>query len=559
MAARFLGCVFLLVGVLSWAKADSQAIGTKGAVATGHPLASQVAKEIIAKGGNAVDAAVAAGLMLGVVDGFNSGIGGGCFLLIRKANGEVIAIDGRETAPAAAARDMFLRDGKAVAALSQTGPLAVGVPGAVAAYDMALHEHGRLGWKDVAEPAARVAEEGFKVTAGYASRIASVADDLRKFPAAAAILLPSGSPLKEGELLQQADLARTYRSLAAQGREAFYRRDFAKRTAAWMHEHGGLITEEDLGQYRAIRREAIRSHYRGHTILGFPPPSSGGVHVAQILGILEGFELRRLSEGQRAHVIAEAMRFAFADRAFWLGDPDFAKVPRGLISPDYAAGLAKKIDLGKRTDVTEHGMPPDAASHLFGQKHTTHFCVADAEGNWVACTATINTSFGSKIVVPGTGVFLNNEMDDFAAQPGVPNFFGLLGSEANAVAPGKRPLSSMSPTIVLDPQGQPVFSVGAAGGPMIITASALAVINRLDFGRDATDALAQPRLHHQWRPDRLLLERRAPDSLAEDLARWGHKVERAEAIAIAQAIGRRPDGTFEAATDPRGYGTALAW
>ena len=549
-----LSIVFTLALLLhGWFVLAGDAAPARGMVATVHPLATEAGVEAMRRGGNAVDAIIAAGLTLGVVDTHNSGLGGGCFLLIRRTNGEVIAIDGRETAPAAATRDMFLRNGKAVAELGETGALAVGVPGQVAAFHEAGAKFGRLPWKEHCFAAAKIAETGFPVTRNYASRLAGVAKELGKFPASRAIFLrPDGQSWSAGEVLRQPDLALTLRALGGQGRDWFYRGPFATATAVWMRANGGLITETDFANYQAKPRAPLRTTYRGHEIVGFPPPSSGGVHVAQILNVLEHFDLKSLGADSPdfVHVVAEAMKLAFADRAHWLGDPDFAPVPRGLVDKAYAAQLAKKIDLKKATPVPQHNTPPNSTSDVFS-KHTTHFSAADAQGNWVACTATINTSYGSKVVVPGTGVVLNNEMDDFSAQPGVPNYFGLVGAEANAVAPGKRPLSSMSPTIVLR-DGQPLLSVGAAGGPTIITQTLLAIIHVVDFGRDPATALAQPRFHQQWSPDELRIEKKFPVALRRELERRGHKLKELETIGACQAVGRGADGNgFTGAHDPR--------
>jgi len=525
----------------------------RGMVATVHPLATEAAVDAMRRGGNAVDAIVTAGLVLSVVDSHNSGIGGGCFLVIRRANGEVVAIDGREMAPAKASRDMFLRDGKAVAELSQTGALASGVPGEVAAFHQAVSKYGKLPWADHCLAAARVAEAGFPVTRNFASRLAGAAKDLAKFPASRAIFLrPDGSPWQAGDKLRQPDLSVTFRALAGKGSDWFYRGPFAKHTADWMRANGGLLTEADFAGYVAKLRPPLRTTYRGHEIIGFPPPSSGGVHVAQILNILEQFDLKALGADSPdfVHIVAEAMKLAFADRAHWLGDPDFAPVPRGLVDKAYAAQLAKQIDVKKATPLPKQNTPPNATSDVFG-KHTTHFSAADADGNWVACTATINTSYGSKVVVPGTGVVLNNEMDDFSAQPGTANFFGLVGAEANAVAPGKRPLSSMSPTIVLR-DGKPILSVGAAGGPTIITQTLLAIIHTIEFGRDPAEALAQPRFHQQWSPDELRIEKTFPDAVRRELERRGHTLKELASMGACQAVGRAKDGkSFLGAHDPR--------
>ncbi|HKS36181.1 MAG TPA: gamma-glutamyltransferase [Verrucomicrobiae bacterium] len=537
------------------------AAGRRGVVATVHPLASRAAIEAFEKGGNAIDAAVAAAVTLGVVDGHNSGVGGGCFLLIRRASGELIAIDGRETAPATAGRNMFVRDGKADAQLSQTGALAVGVPGALAAYDYAVRRFGKLSGRDLLLPAAKTAEDGFSINRQYAQRLEATATELRLFDGARVLFMnDKGEPWKTGDVLRQTDLAKTYRSIAEEGIDWFYHGVFAHATADWMKSNGGLVTVDDFRQYRVKQREPVRTTYRGHEIVGFPPPSSGGAHVAQILNILEHFDLKSMGAGSAdfIHVVAEAMKLAFADRAYWLGDPDFVNVPRGLVSRDYSAKLAGRIRLDRSTAVAQHGAPDNAASDVFG-KHTTHFSTADSEGNWVACTATINTSFGSKVVVPGTGVLLNNQMDDFSAQPGAPNYFGLIGAEANAVAPGKRPLSSMSPALVLK-NGQPVLSVGAAGGPTIISQVVLAIIGVVDFGMDPGAALAQPRFHHQWKPDEIVIEKRVGEDVARELEKRGHTLKRVDAIGAAQAVGwDSVEKRFIGAHDPRVEGNVSGW
>jgi gamma-glutamyltranspeptidase/glutathione hydrolase len=534
----------------------------RGLVSTVHPIATKAGVDAMRRGGNAVDAIVAAGLALSVVDGHNSGLGGGCFLVIRRANGEIVTIDGRETAPAAATREMFLRNGKAVAELSQTGPLAPGVPGEVAAFEQAVKKFGRLRWRDHCLSAAQLADEGFRITRDYANHVAGVAQELARFSTPPPIFLRAdGAPWRAGETLRQPDLANTFRGLAENGSEWFYRGQFAHATAEWMRDHDGLLTEADFANYIAKRREPVRSTYRGFEIVGFPPPSSGGVHVAQILNILENFDLKALGANSAdfVHVVAEAMKLAFADRAFWLGDPDFVPVPRGLLDKDYAAQLAKKIHLEKTTLVPQRSIPPRAIEDLF-KKHTTHFSAADSDGNWVACTATINTTFGSKIVVPATGVVLNNEMDDFSAQPGVANFFGLIGAEANAIAPGKRPLSSMSPTLVLK-NAEPILSLGAAGGPTIITQTLLAIIHIVDFGCDPAEALAQPRFHQQWSPDELRIEKKFPAEVRRELERRGHKLREVDAFGACQIVGRTGDGkSFLGAADSRvSDGRADGW
>jgi gamma-glutamyltranspeptidase / glutathione hydrolase len=548
--------VVLLVGN-SLSAAPSVARGKKGAVASVHPLASRAGLATLESEGNAVDAAVAMALTLGVVDGDNSGIGGGCFMLIRRPNGELVAIDGREMAGAAATRDMFLSGGKADPKRSQTGALASGVPGSVAAYAYALKKFGRKKFADLLEPAARLAEEGFPIDKMLAARLKATAEDLRRFEATRAVYLqPDGMPLVEGEVLRQPDLAASYRALAKDGADWFYRGAFAQKVGEWMKANGGILTAADFAGYHLDLREPVRGSYRGCEVVSFPPPSSGGVHVLQILNILAGFDLKAMEEAPRVNVMAEAMKLAFADRAFWLGDPDFVPVPHGLLRADYAKTLAARIKPEAVCEALTHGAPPDAATDVFG-RHTTHFSTADAEGNWVACTATLNTSFGSKVVIPGTGILLNNQMDDFSIEPGVPNAFKLVGAEANAIAPGKRPLSSMAPTIVLR-DGQPILALGAAGGPTIISQTVINLVGVLDLGLPLDAALAQPRFHHQWRPDEVRIEQSLPYTVIERLMGYGQKLDVVPTIGASNAVGFF-DGQFIGVSEPRMPGEALAW
>ncbi|EEF61870.1 gamma-glutamyltransferase [Pedosphaera parvula] len=539
--------------------AAAAAHGTNGMVASVNPIATQAGVNVLKSGGNAIDAAVAVALTLGVVDGDNSGIGGGCFMLIYRTNGTIVAIDGREMAPAAASRDMFIRNGKADTELSQMGALASGVPGALAAYDYAETKYGRKKLKELLLPAADIAERGFKLDEHYAARLRGSAKYLGRFESSKAVFFkPDGQVLGEGDLLKQPDLATSYRSIAGQGVDWFYHGAFGEAVENWMQRNGGIMTAKDLANYRIVLRDAIQSPYHQFNVVSFPPPSSGGVHVTEILNILEHFDLKSMDEATRLHVIAEAMKLAFADRAFWLGDPDFVKVPVGLVDKKYAADLAGKIDLKRVTMVETHGTPDDWQNNLF-KKHTTHFSVADAEGNWVACTATVNTGFGSKVVIPGTGVIMNNEMDDFSTQPGATNFFGLVGAKANAVAPGKRPLSSMSPTIVLK-NGKPIVALGAAGGPTIISQVALELVCMLDLGMPPEVAIAQPRIHHQWYPAQLSVEKSLPQKVQKALEAMGHRLEVKQTIGVSQIVARNQDGDgFVGVADPRVSGKAQGW
>lgn len=562
MRVIFSSCLILLLSLGSSANAQSQPpTWTKGVVASVHPLATDAGLNALKRGGNAVDAAIATAITLGVVDGHNSGLGGGCFILIRAADGTVTAIDAREKAPALATRDMYLKDGKVDDAASKTGALAPATPGALAGYALAIQKHGKLKLADLLLPAAELAEQGFPIDAVYARKLETVREDLAKFEGSKAVLFKEdGSLPKKGEVLKQADLAHTLRMIAQQGPAAFYKGEFAEKVDAWMKAHGGVLRKEDFAAYAAQLRSPLRTTYRGYEVIGFPPPSSGGVHVAQILNMLEGFDLATMTRVDRTHVIAESMKLAFADRAYWLGDPDFVKVPRGLIDRDYARTLAAKISLEHIVPVPAHGEPPKADTDFFGDllKHTTHLSTADAEGNWVALTQTVNTAFGSKVIVPGTGVILNDEMDDFAVAPGVPNAFKLVGAEANAIAPGKRPLSSMSPTIVLK-DGQPFLSIGAAGGPTIMTQTLQNLVNILDLKMGVSEAIGSSRIHQQWSPDELRIEPTMGEDVMSSLKEKGHTLRETGQIGLGVSQGVMWDAeakSFRGAHDPRAYGKA---
>jgi gamma-glutamyltranspeptidase/glutathione hydrolase len=535
------------------------AVSTKGMVASVHPLATEAGVAALRKSGNAIDAAVAVALTLSVVDARNSGLGGGCFILIRRADGKFFAIDARETAPAKATRDMYLQDGKPQPEWSQSGPLAAATPGALAGYAQAVKEHGQLKLADLAGPAGELAEQGFAIDKPNAAALASAAKTLVKNCGPEVSLLKAdGSAYREGELLKQPDLARVFRGIAEQGTDYFYRGPFAAAVGKWMAEHRGRLTADDFANYQPVLREPLVTTYRKRTIVGFPPPSSGGVHVAQMLNILDNFDVAAIYQrdpGEYQHLLAEAMKLAFADRAYWLGDPDFARVPRGLIDKGYAKSLAARIDLAKAMSVADHGTPPAADESVF-LKHTTHVAAADSEGNWVAMTQTVNTSYGCKVIVPGTGVVLNNEMDDFSIAPGQPNAFKLIGAEANAVEPLKRPLSSMSPTIVLE-NGQPVMTVGAAGGPTIISQVLQVLVQRIDLGMPLEQALAQPRIHHQWSPDAARIETKLDESLQKALTSRGHELTPVASMGVTQAIELdRATGQFLGVHDPRVPGKA---
>lgn len=558
---------------------------TNMAAATVHPLATRGAMEAMRQGGNAIDAAIAAALVLGVVDGHNSGLGGGCLINVRLADGKILAIDGRETAGAAAHAKMFVRDGIADASLSQTGPLASAVPSQLAAMHRLHDEHGRLKWGQLFEWAIAAAENGMTVSRSTARTLASERQDLLKFSASKEIYIKQdGSTPKEGELLVQTDLASTLKALAKNGPDWFYRGPFAKSCCEYLSSLGGILTEDDFHEYQPVDRSPVSTKYRGLSVIGFPPPSSGGYHIAQMLSMLEAYPLKDWHENNPTlyyHLLAETMKRAFADRAFWLGDSDFVPVPESLLDPAYLKARMKDFSRTAATLEIERGIPPGADASRFktdlesklnpqkgpndSGKHTTHLTTADQEGNWVAMTCTINTSWGSKVTVPGTGVMLNNEMDDFSIAPGTPNAFGLVGSEANAVEARKRPLSSMSPTIVLDAENRPLVTCGAAGGPKIINATLQVLLRVIDLGQTINVAVAAPRVHHQWRPDQLQYEKSigagTPESISieviDGLKQLGHPLKEANGLAVAQGIQRRGDRLF-AAHDPRAQGLSEA-
>lgn len=539
--------------------------------ATVHPIASQAALTIYQNGGNAVDAAIAAALCLGVVDGHNSGIGGGCLMLIRTQAGALHAIDGRETAPSAASANMFVRNGKPVAELSQTGSLACAVPSQIAALKLAHDKLGSLKWATLFEPAIEAAQAGYAIGSATHNAISSERDNLAKYEASRTVLLkPDGSVPRVGEILRQPDLAATLRQIAKNGPAWFYTGDFANAAAAYLEKQAGILTRVDFANYKAIERTCIKTNYRNYQVIGFPTPSSGGIHIAQILNMLGKFDVAKIyakSKGEFFHLLAECMKRAFADRAHWLGDSDFVDVPKFLVDPAYADSLASQIQLDKASSAIVHGN----AIADDNKKHTTHLATADAQGNWVALTSTVNTTWGCKVMVPGTGVMLNNQMDDFSISPGVPNAFGLVGSEANAIAPNKRPLSSMSPTIVLEKDGTPFLTCGAAGGPKIINATLQNIVRCIDLNESIDQAIASARIHQQWRPDmvyhepnlgglRLALSdaRDSSSDASKHLEKLGHPLKVSSSLAIAQGI-QKTDRGLLAASDPRIDGKAIAF
>ncbi len=542
------------------AAARAPAWGRYGMVVSAEAHASRAGQQMLEAGGNAVDAAVAVSLALSVTEPYHSGIGGGGFLLIHRADGEIAALDARETAPAAATPDMYVAPGVAKDA-SRFGPLSVGVPGLVAGLELAHERYGSLPWADVVAPAIALAEDGFPIGPRHA-RMAKIWQRYsldKRFPETAAIQLPPGGmPIEPGWRLVQRDLAKTLRAIAAGGAAAFYRGPIAAAMAEEVQRRGGLLTEADLAGYRPKFRDPVRGEYRGLEVVSFPPPSSGGVALVQMLNILEGFPLAEMGAGssQAIHHVTEAMKLAFVDRAAYLGDSDFVAVPiHGLIAKPYAVRLRGQIDGERAAALAGPGVPDDPT--LDGG--TTHFSVTDAWGNAVAVTQTVNLLYGSGITAAGTGIILNDEMDDFSVAINEPNAFGLVDTQgANAVAPGKRPLSSMTPTLVFE-DGALRMVTGSPGGPRIITTVLLSMLNRLEWGYDVSEAVAAPRFHHQWRPDKLFVEPEIPEDVREGLRRRGHNVVVSERHwSSAQAITIDPEtGWHWGGSDPRSDGLAL--
>ncbi len=541
-------------------------------VVAAQPLATAAGLQILRAGGNAVDAAVAVALALAVVEPYSSGLGGGGFALSFTArDGSVRALDFRETAPAAARRDMFLVDGEASGAFSRYGALAVAAP-ALARGLAELHRAGgRLPWPRLVAPAVALGRDGFPVTALLRARIAA-GDSIFNAPARA-VFLPGGRVPAVGDTLRQPELARTLAALARDGGEALNAGPLAAALARAVRQEGGLLTEADLSAVRPVWREPVHGSYRGLEVWSMPPPSSGGVHLVQMLNILAGYHLPNpfatcgedegpaepadlaYARDDVVHLLVESMKFAYADRSRYLGDPDFVSVPvRRLISRAYADSLRARID-------PDAALPWDALAGapvvLPESDQTSHLSVVDGAGDAVAMTLTINLSFGSGLLAAGTGVILNDEMDDFVAAPGVPNAFGLVGGAANAIAPGKRPLSSMTPTILLR-DGRVFLVSGSPGGSRIITTVLQTVLNVVDFGLDAGAAVSAPRIHHQWYPPEVFYE---PFGLTRRCARLlaarGHVLQPREALGNAQLIVVDPaTGRRAGASDPRGEGAA---
>ncbi len=539
---------------------DAGAVQPPGAaIASAHSLATDAGMEVLAAGGNAFDAAVAVSAALSVVEPISSGIGGGGFFLLHDvASGRDVFVDARETAPAAATPEVYLDEaGELDRDTATNGPWSAGIPGLPAALVHVSEQYGRLPLGVALAPAIRLARDGFEVyprlERGYAAR----AGVMERYPGTREVFLADGDPPKTGEILRQPDLARTLELLARDGHDGFYRGEVADGLIAGVAAEGGRWDAAELAGYRVREREPMVFDYRGWTITTSPPPSSGGIALAQMLQILSGWNLDRLEPAQRIHLTAEAMRRAYRDRTFYLGDPDFVEVPVGILAdPDYARGLRATIHPRKATPSELLSGEPTPLE----DEETTHFSIIDAEGNRAAVTQTVNLLFGSGLVAPGTGVLLNNEMDDFALKPGTPNAFGVMGFAANAVEPGKRMLSSMTPTFMESTDR--VAVLGTPGGSRIITMVLLGILGYAD-GLGAQEVAALPRFHHQWMPDRIQAEPGAvPAAAARQLEAMGHTLDlppdEVQAGASSHSWGNlqtvlwdRAAGTLEGGTDPR--------
>ncbi len=526
-------------------------VARNGMVATEQELASKIGLDILKAGGNAVDAAVGIGFALAVALPNAGNLGGGGFMVVHDAKtGKNIALDFREVAPKGASRDMYLdAGGKVVDGKSLYTHYAIGVPGTVAGMEHALKQWGTMPLGKVIAPAAALADKGFPVSETLAKILDQEKKNMGQWPATRAIFWKNGEPLKAGDALVQKDLAASLRLIGQQGARAFYQGSIAQKIAAETAPHAGAVTLADLRDYQVVERAPTTGTYRGYQVVTMPPPSSGGPHLVQILNMLEPLPLAQWgpNSAQTIHYLAESMKLAYADRSEYLGDPAFVKIPlKGLTSKAYANELLKTID--PNTARSGKSIKP-GKPQPYESDQTTHYSVVDKAGNAVAVTYTLNTNFGSGIVAQGTGILLNNEMDDFSAKPGVANAYGLVGGDANAVAAGKRPLSSMTPTMVLK-DGKPVLVTGSPGGARIITTVLQTVVNVIDFGMNPAEAASTPRVHHQWTPDELRIEKGlSPDTIALLKAR-GHNVQLKASMGRTQTIQLRGDAMY-GYSDPR--------
>jgi gamma-glutamyltranspeptidase/glutathione hydrolase len=531
-------------------------------VVAADPIAARVGLKILQQGGNAIDAAAAVGFALAVTYPAAGNLGGGGFMVMRFADGKVKTLDYREAAPLAATRDMFLdKNGNFLEQKSTNGHLACGVPGSVAGMMYAQRRYGRLTRAQVLKPAINLAENGFPLHYRLAEDLERMIPEFSKYRSSTKAFTKKGKPYKEGEMFRQKDLAKTLKRIKDKGRDGFYKGETAKLIIAEMKRGKGLITLKDLEDYGSVIRDPVYGSYHGYEIISMGPTSGGGVGLIQLLNILEGYNLNRYgwNSSKTVHYMTEAMRRVYADRAEFLGDPDFVNVPVAwLTSKEYAAQRRATIDSAKATPSSQvsHGLQPPPE-----KDHTTHYSVVDKYGNCVSVTTTLNDAYGSKVVVSGAGFLLNDEMDDFSAKPGVPNVYGLLGNSANAIAPNKRMLSSMTPTIVLK-DGKPFMIIGTPGGSTIMTTILQVIINIVDFKMTIQEAIDAPRFHHQWMPDKLMYEERSlSQDTIDNLRALGYSLhERENTTGLAEGIMfDRKKGLLLGATDPRGYGEAVGY
>ncbi|QBF84978.1 gamma-glutamyltransferase [Shewanella maritima] len=537
-------------------KATAQPIYAKhGMVSSQEALATQIGVDILKQGGNAVDAAVAVGYALAVTLPRAGNLGGGGFMLVHLAKeNKTVAIDYREVAPNKAHRDMFLNEqGDADKKLSREHGLAIGVPGTVMGMSLALEKYGTMELEQVIAPAISLAKNGISVTSDLATSLAGLKRRISQWPSSKAIFYrPDGSNFDIGDVLKQPDLAHSLSLIAKHGNKGFYQGETAEKIVAAVQQAGGIMTLQDMKNYSVVEREPVSGEYRGYKVVSMPPPSSGGTHIIQMLNMLEQFPIDKLGHNtaDTLHLMTESMKYAYADRSEFLGDPDFVKVPVSeLTNKSYAKSLADKFTINKTTPSAEI-KPGKLAPYESNQ--TTHYSVVDKWGNAVSNTYTLNFSYGSGLVAAGTGILLNNEMDDFSAKPGTPNGYGLIGGEANAVAGNKRPLSSMSPTIVMK-DGKPYIITGSPGGSRIINITLQIIMNVIDHGLNIAEATAAPRVHHQWLPDYLRVERSLNQDTIKLLESKGHEVKVGNSIGSTQSIVVTEDGKF-GASDPRRAG-----
>ena len=531
-------------------------IARNGMVASQERYATEAGLAVLKEGGNAVDAAVTVGFTLAVTLPEAGNIGGGGFMLVHMAkDNQTLAIDYREKAPKAATRNMFLNaNGEVDPKKSRFSYLAVGVPGTVAGLTMALEKYGTISLERALKPAIDLAEKGFPVSEGLHNSLIATKAQMQASPTSMAIFYkPGGVAYEVGEMLVQKDLAKSLRLIAKDGAKAFYQGAIASAIVADMQANGGLITKEDLAAYQPVMRKPIRGTYRGYEIASMPLPSSGGVHLVQMLNVLEGFSVRELGHNtaQTIHLMAESMKLAYADRSKFLGDSDFVPVPvAGLTSKSYANDLRCKININRATQSLE--IAPGNPNKFSESTNTTHYSVMDKYGNAVANTYTLNLAYGTSLTAAGTGILLNNEMDDFSAKPGVPNAFGLVGGEFNAIEPEKRMLSSMTPTIVMK-DGKPYLVTGSPGGSQIITSVLQVIMNVIDHNMNITAATNAIRVHHQWLPDELRVEQGLNGDTRRLLTEKGHKIAVKDAMGSTQSI-MRVGNSFQGASDPRRLG-----